>query len=157
MDKLTVFNVLHSSEVVDNKQRWKYTIQCQKLLLRKKKTKLVNLKWNVVKVIVAQSCLTLWDPMDYSPPGSSVHGIFQVRKLEWVAISFSRGSSWSRDQTQGSNLLHCRRILYCLSHEGSPKASSNYLWSDEVRVIYPSQWEMKHRLSYQTKEHRELL
>ena len=42
---------------------------------------------------VAQSCPTLCDPMDYSPPGSSVHGIFQARTLEWVTISFSRGSS----------------------------------------------------------------
>ena len=39
---------------------------------------------------VAQSCLTLHDPMDSSQPGSSVHGIFQARILEWVAISFSR-------------------------------------------------------------------
>ena len=38
---------------------------------------------------VAQSCLTLSDPMDYSLPGSSVHGIFQARVLEWVAIAFS--------------------------------------------------------------------
>ena len=44
-------------------------------------------------VLVAQSCLTLGDPMNYSPPGSSIHGIFQARVLEWVAISFSRGSS----------------------------------------------------------------
>ena len=43
--------------------------------------------------LVAQSCPTLFDPMNYSPPGSSVHGIFQARLLEWVAISFSRGSS----------------------------------------------------------------
>ena len=42
---------------------------------------------------VAQSCLTHCDPMDCSLPGSSVHGIFQARVLEWVAISFSRGSS----------------------------------------------------------------
>ena len=42
---------------------------------------------------VAQSCLTLCDPMDCSPPGSSVHGILQARVLEWVVISFSRGSS----------------------------------------------------------------
>ena len=48
-----------------------------------------------VNALVAQSCptLTLCDPMDCSPPGSSVHGIFQARILEWVAISFSRGSS----------------------------------------------------------------
>ena len=38
---------------------------------------------------VAQSCLTLSDPMDCSPPGSSVYGIFQARVLEWVAIAFS--------------------------------------------------------------------
>ena len=53
---------------------------------------------------VAQSCLTLCDPMDCSPPGSSVHGILQARILEWVAISFSRGSSWPRDWTQVSTL-----------------------------------------------------
>ena len=44
----------------------------------------------------------LCDPMDCSPPGSSVHGISQARILEWVAISFSRGSSPPRDQTQVS-------------------------------------------------------
>ena len=42
---------------------------------------------------VAQSCPILCDPVDYSPPGSSVHGILQARILEWVTISFSRGSS----------------------------------------------------------------
>ena len=46
---------------------------------------------------VAQSCVTLCDPIDCSPPGSSVHGILQARMLEWVAISFSRGSSRPRD------------------------------------------------------------
>ena len=48
---------------------------------------------------VAQSCSTLCDPMDCSLPWSSVHGIFQARVLEWVAISFSRGSSQPRDRT----------------------------------------------------------
>ena len=43
-----------------------------------------------VCVLVTQSCPTLWDPIDYSLPGSSVHGISQARILEWVAISFSR-------------------------------------------------------------------
>ena len=46
---------------------------------------------------VFQSCLTLCDPMDCSLPGFSVHGIFQASVLEWVAISFSRGSSWPGD------------------------------------------------------------
>ena len=44
-----------------------------------------------MNVLVAQSCLTLCDPMDGRPPGSSVHRIFQARILEWVAIFFSRG------------------------------------------------------------------
>ena len=48
---------------------------------------------------VTQSCLTLCDPMDHSPPGSSVHEILQARILEWVAISFSRGSSQPTDWT----------------------------------------------------------
>ena len=56
-------------------------------------------KWRK-KVLVSQSCLTLCEPMDCSPSGSSVHGIVQARILDRVAISFSRGSSWFRDQTQ---------------------------------------------------------
>ena len=43
-----------------------------------------------MKVLVAQSCLTLFDPVDCSPPGSSVHGILQARTLDWVAFPFSR-------------------------------------------------------------------
>ena len=49
--------------------------------------------------LVTNSCLTLWRPMDCSLPGSSDHGISRARILEWVAISFSRGSSQSKDQT----------------------------------------------------------
>ena len=49
--------------------------------------------------LVTQSCLTLCDPMDYSPPCSSVHGVLQARLLEWVAMPSSRGSSLPRDQT----------------------------------------------------------
>ena len=51
------------------------------------------------KVLVTQLCLTFWDSMDCSPPGSSVHGNLQVRILEWVAIPFSGRSSWPRDWT----------------------------------------------------------
>ena len=51
---------------------------------------------------VTQSCLTLCDPLDCSPPDSSVHGISQARRLEWVAISFLRGSSSLRNLTHVS-------------------------------------------------------
>ena len=65
-----------------------------------------------VKVKVTQSCLTLCEPMDYT-----VHGILHARVVEWVAVPFFRGSS----QTIGTepSLLHCRQILYQLSHKGS--------------------------------------
>ena len=66
---------------------------------------------------VTQSCATLCDPMDCSLPGSSVHGIFQARILEWVAISFSRGSSRPGDRTQVSCIVG--RHFYHLSHKGS--------------------------------------
>ena len=49
-----------------------------------------------------QSCPALCDAMVYSPPASSVHGILQARTLEWIAILFSKGSCWPRDQTQVS-------------------------------------------------------
>ena len=52
--------------------------------------------------LVAKSCLTLCSPMNHTLPGSSVHGILQARIPEWVAISFPRGSSQLRDQTQVS-------------------------------------------------------
>ena len=79
-----------------------------------------------VCVSVPQLCLTLCDPMDCNPPGSSVHGILQARILEWVAISFSKGSSWPGDWTQVSHiagrlftnwvirkdLFHCMTMLY---------------------------------------------
>ena len=67
--------------------------------------------WNFNLIIdtkeseVSQSCLTLCDPVDCSLLGSSVHGIFQARVLEWVAISFSRGSSQPRDRTQVSCIV----------------------------------------------------
>ena len=66
--------------------------------------------------VCAQLCLTLCNPMGYSPPASSVHGILQTRILEWVAISFSRGIF----PTQGSNpsLLYWQMDSLPLHHEG---------------------------------------
>ena len=71
-----------------------------------------------MKALVILSSLTLYDPMDCSPPCSSVHGILQARTLEWVAIPFSGGIF----QIQGLNLglPHCRKILYQPSHQEKP-------------------------------------
>ena len=70
---------------------------------------------------VAQSCPALCDLMDCSPSGSSVHGILQARILEWVAISFSRGSSQTRDQTQVSCIAGRCFILWA-NREVPPKS-----------------------------------
>ena len=69
-----------------------------------------------------QLCPTLCNTMDYSPPGSSVRGILQARILEWVAISFSRGSSWSNPCLLG--LLHWQAGSLPPSHQGSPKGDN---------------------------------
>ena len=69
---------------------------------------------------VAQSCPTLCDPKNCSPPGSSVHGIVQARILEWIAIPFSRGSSSPRDWTWVSCITAGRFWCYHLSRQESP-------------------------------------
>ena len=66
-------------------------------------------KWNSS---IAQSCLTLCNPMDCSLPGSSIYGIFQARVLEWVAISFSRGSSRPRNRTRVSCIVGRRFTVW---------------------------------------------
>ena len=58
---------------------------------------------------------SMW-PMDCSPPSSFIHGFLQSRILEWVAISFSRGSSWPRDQTQVSHIAG-RHFNLCTTRE----------------------------------------
>ena len=85
--------------------------QISKSWLALSDTKLLNINQNLYchrkgkqrklgsKDICAELHLTLWDPINYSLPGSSVHGILYTRKLEWVAISFSRESSPPRDWT----------------------------------------------------------
>ena len=78
--------------------------------------------------LCAQLCLTLCNLMDYSLPGSSVHGIFQARILEWVAISSSRGTSQCRNQIQASqglnqslwHLLHWQADSLPLAPPGKP-------------------------------------
>ena len=72
-----------------------------------------------VLCLVAQLCLTLCHPMNCSPPGFSVHGIFLTKLLEWVAMPSLQGIF----PTQGLNpdLPHCKWILYPLSHQGYPR------------------------------------
>ena len=67
-----------------------------------------------------QSCLTLCDPVDNSPPSSSVHGILQARILEWVVTPFSRGSSQPRDGTRVSCVSRTAGDSLPLSHQGCP-------------------------------------
>ena len=70
---------------------------------------------------VTQSCPALFDPMDSSPPSSSVHGISEARILEWVVISFSRGSIFL-NQELNPCLLWCRQILYYWATGKVPKS-----------------------------------
>ena len=80
---------------------------------------------------VAQSCLTLCDPMDCSLPGSSVHVILQVRILEWAVIPFSRGSSQIRDRTQ-SPALQANSLL----SEPPGKPLKAIPWIFQVQDLY---------------------
>ena len=84
--------------------------------VKKKKKNVQNFRKLQKESEVAQACPTLCDPMDCSSPGFSIHGIFQARVLEWVAISFPRGSSQPRDQTRVSRIAG----FYRLSHQGIP-------------------------------------
>ena len=80
------------------KEMQDFYIKNNKILLKKIKEHIQEWK-DILCSVCAQSHLTLCHPMDYStiPPGSSVHGISQARILKWVAISISRGSSWTRN------------------------------------------------------------
>jgi len=75
--------------------------------------------WASVWHVCAQSRLTLCDPVDRNLPGSSVHGVFQARILEWVAIPFSRGSARSRNQTHAFCISCIGRwiLYYCATRE----------------------------------------
>ena len=99
--------------------------------------------WLLPAGMCAQLCPTLCHPMDSSPPGSSVHRIFQARALEWVAISFSRGPSWSRDWYP----VYC---IFCIGgwilyHWATwaallPAGRRNSWWSPHVLWQYFPKW-----------------
>ena len=88
--------------ITDESQSWR----------RKKRPVSDKKKWN----LVAQSYLAVCDPMDCSLPGFFIYGIFQARILEWVTISFSRGSSRPRDWTQVSSIAD-RFFTVCATRE----------------------------------------
>ena len=73
--------------------------------------------------LVTQSCLTLCDPRDCRPPCSSVHGIFQARILEWVAIPFSKGYSRPRAQIRVSYIADGFFFFNLLNHQESPRGT----------------------------------
>ena len=88
-------------------------------------------------VLVTQSCPALCDTMDCSPPGSSVHGIFQATMLKCIVISYSRGSSWPSDWTWFS-WVSCigRWILYHWATKEALHSFFKYIFRIEVWLIY---------------------
>ena len=125
-----------------------YTLQKETKFLSQEKSELViyshlfkmtSFYWSVIRSFrkdleiihvcakSLQSCLTLFNPMDYSPPHASVRGILQVRILEWVAMTSPRESSQPRDQTSIS-YVSCigRQVLYRQCHLGSPTLLIQY-------------------------------
>ena len=82
---------------------------------------------------VAQSCPTLCNHMDYNLPCSFIHGIFQARVLELVAISFSRGSSWPRDQMWASHTVG-RRFTIWANREVQKKEQESKFTKQEKEI-----------------------
>ena len=83
---------------------------------------------------VAQLCLTLSDPVDWSLPGSSIHGIFQARVLEWGAIAFSTPSRMANSKRQMITML----VLRCGKSEISSTAGGNIRWYSQFgRLVVP--------------------
>ena len=91
-------------------------------------------------VLGAQSCPTLCNPRHCSPPGSSVHGILQARVLEWVAIPFSRGSSWPRNRTWVSYIagrfftVWATREAHLLNNSGGNFSTKIILGSSSLKT-----------------------
>ena len=109
-------------------------------------------RWNKkglpVCYLVAKSCLTLWDPMDCGLPGSSVHGISQVRILKWVVMSFSRGFSQPRDQTHISCITD---TFFTTEPPGKPQLSleSAPVSHSPPALVSPSSHDLASRLLQQ--------
>ena len=107
-------------------------------------------------MLVAQSCPTLCNPMDYSSPGSPVHGILQAGILEWAATPFSRGSSWPRDWTWAI-LYHLSKFFTIWAPKGAWEVQSHQLywgcfptcfwtpwaWNKDTGPLYSIPWKWK--------------
>ena len=91
---------------------------------------------------VAQSCPALCDLMDCSPPGSSIHGVFQARILEWVAISFSRGSTWPRDRIHVSCTCVCVCVCVYINHFALQQKSAQHCESNTIKKCNPQKKKM---------------
>ena len=122
--------------------------------MKKLNTYLLNLMCVCVCVCVCsvgQLCSTLCDPMDCSPSDSFVHGIFQARILEWGAISYSRKSSLSRDQTHIS-CISCigRQIFYhCATWEAPLNVLNIYESKQRIPIIFKCMYIMCVKCSFQ--------
>ena len=109
----------------------KFTINCYRVTLNfflvSQSEKQESPPFEIVRSVL-RLCLTLCDPMGCSVPGSSIHGIFQARILEWLVMPSSRGSSLPRDQTRFS-YVSCigSWVLYNQWHPGSHRLLDSYL------------------------------
>ena len=95
-------------------------------------------------IVIAKVCPTLCDPVDCSPPGSSVRGLLQARRQEWVALPSSRGSSWSRDRTCVSWVAG-RQVPY---HWATWEASVNQLYSNKNELKKKKKKSMDHIMPF---------
>ena len=107
-------------------------------------TEIMEAQRKVCYSLSHRSHLTFCHPMDCSPPGSSVHGILQARILEWAAISFSRGSSWPRDQTRVSCIAGRFFTVWARKYV-------NQMTMREVKGCFPEKW---HWTKFWTKKTR---
>ena len=98
--------------------------------VRKHKIFVIN---GIMFKVKVKSCPTLCDPMDCNIAGSSIHGIFQTRLLEWVAISFSRGSSQPRDWSQFSCIVGRCFTIWATREVNN---GQTYYLSDRITVFY---------------------
>ena len=108
------------------------------------------IQWCVCALSIAKWCPTLYNPMDWSPPGTSVHGILQATRLDWVAMPSSRASSQPRDWTRLSyDSCIGRQILYHWRHQGSPNTVV-VKWKRSVFIPIPKKGNAKEYSNYCT-------